>query len=28
MAAEQAIVFFVVFAYFLTRFLQAQEADS
>jgi putative membrane protein len=28
MAAEQAIVFFVVFAYFLTRFLQAQEADT
>jgi cytochrome c oxidase assembly factor CtaG len=28
MAAEQAIVFFVAFSYFLTRYLKAQEAES
>jgi putative membrane protein len=28
MAAEQAIVFFVAFSYFLTRFLKAQEAGA
>jgi cytochrome c oxidase assembly factor CtaG len=28
MAAEQAIVFFVAFSYFLSRFLKAQEAEA
>jgi cytochrome c oxidase assembly factor CtaG len=28
MAVEQAIVFFVVFTYFLSRFLAAQEAET
>jgi putative membrane protein len=28
MAVEQAVVFFAVFAYFLARFLRAQEADA
>ena len=28
MAVEQAVVFFAVFAYFLTRFLAAQEAET
>jgi hypothetical protein len=28
MAVEQAVVFFVAFSYFLTRYLKAQEAAS
>ena len=28
MAAEQAIVFFAVFSYFLARFLKAQETEA